>query len=175
MTCGYTIACSGCKECEGFCQTSASTHSYSQLVRNAIGPANAPTMARDDIIIKKLPKEVYDNLVNYLNRAAAFGSVNSGGYVAPLSSGDFLKADEVYKLYQHFTNGRLQPSGGIPVVSRDDVVYANYFNELMTKINNATFRAQACNTCNMSCNSNCKTTYRVQTGCNNYCCNCSGG
>lgn len=168
MSCGYFTACEGCKECEGFCQATATTNSYVQIVANALGPANAPNLRKDDIIIKETPRTLLNDLVQYLNDAAALGATqNSGGYVAPYFTTEHVRAQDVNTLYQHFARG-LGPAG-LQTANKDGVVYADFFNALFDKINNATFQAAACDLCNTTCDSACVTMIQRGTGCSDCC------
>lgn len=168
MSCGYFTACEGCKECEGFCQATATTNSYVQIVANALGPANAPNLRKDDIIIKETPKTLLNDLVQYLNEAAAMGATqNSGGYSAPSFTTEHVIASEITALYRHFASGLL-PSGA-QTVRKDDVVYADFFNGLFDKINSAQFAAAACDLCNTTCDSACVTMIQRGTGCSDCC------
>lgn len=169
MSCGY-VACKECRVCEGFCQDAATTHSYHEMVHNALNSPDIPTsIIHDDIVIKELPKELYNAIVVYLNIASSFGNkVDSGAYIADEISGNFLTAAGIDSLIRHFNGpGQLKPRGVAPVIP-GEVIYADYIRILMIMINNAQFASTACHMCNVNCET--CVTMVTENSCSN-CCN----
>lgn len=115
MSCGNCTNCSNkcnvCENCDTNCNsrqtfgTSASctsNDSQNQFASKYIGAANAPAIAKDDIIIKKLPRTTLNTLIEYINRAAHYPS--SGGQASNSSlnisgeSRNFIYADKINEI-----------------------------------------------------------------------------
>lgn len=158
MSCGYTPAkyCESpmCMVCQGFCQ--ATTTEPDQTVASHIGPANAPSVARDDIIIKKFPRSEYDRLMSYIQSGAKLGSQQDSRPISySRSSSDFITAADINGLLAALS--ALNNAKPIGNKSRDDIIYASDFQAIFNAINNAKTDFDACNRCNVGCDITCKT------------------
>lgn len=184
MSCGNCVNCAnkcdvcincdtgdyrGCNTQQTFCTGSKMS---GQLASAYIGAANAPSMSRNDIIIKKLPQATLNALIAYLNRAAAYTGerpsqdLSSSWPIAP-ESRPFVYADKIAEIISSMTsmNGGNNP-GFKP--SRDDIIYGSQIQALMDKINNLKLHTGACESCISSCNVTCDTcnTCNVCISCN---------
>ncbi len=191
MSCGNCTNCSNkcnvCENCDTRCNTqqtfgtSASCRnqdSQNQFASKYIGAANAPTINRDDIIIKKLPRTTFNELIQYINRAAHYPT--SGGKASNPSlnitneTRNFIYADKVNEILnglKSINSTNLQLDNGYNIfetlqknnvtngttVKKDAVIYAKDFNNLMNRINWIKLSTSGCVTCNSGCNANCDT------------------
>lgn len=173
MSCGNCTNCSnrcdvcincdsgdyrGCNTAQTFC---AGDKMQGQLASAYIGAAGAPSIKKDDIIIKVLPQAKLNQLIDWLNRAAAY----TGERPSQDLAGHFPIAHEtrphIYaNKIQEIINAMVAVSGGNnPGFSavKDKVIYGQNFNDLMNKINNLLLHTGACESCISSCNVSCNT------------------
>lgn len=144
--------CSPCNSCQGFCLVGT------QYGYQLCGASGAPTIQRDDIIIKKLPKTKVQALMNWLYQVSAKGSKSqSGPKSATVNSSDFLHASDLNQiLAQLKTLNDVNPGSDY---ARDQIIYGSEMNRIMTLIRNAQVDGSgcaggaACDKCNMQCNS----------------------
>lgn len=158
--CSYTT-CGDCpapckSNCQGFCLAGSSEYCLA-ISQHASNPG-IPTIKRDDIIIKKLPKDKVQAIMDYLYEASKDGSTSqSGPKSATVNGGDFLKASDINQiLAQLKTLNDCVPGADF---SRDQIIYGSEINAIMDLIRSAKVDSSscsggpACNKCNAKCNS----------------------
>lgn len=143
---GLCSICSKCQSCQSFCQLGnqmATSHGASLL----------PSIVRDDIIIKKITPAVLKSVADSITAAATDGSqVNSSPQNLPLITDEFIYAQKINDFLEHITHGNLE--GSHPgSVSRDDIVYASFFQEINSAISSLKIYFNACDKCNTACDS----------------------
>lgn len=158
MSCGYTppkyCKLPMCMVCQGFCQ--ANTNEPDQTVASHIGPANAPSVSRDDIIIKKFPRSEYDRLLAYIQSGANLGSQqDSRPKDYSRSDSEFVTAQDINGLLKALN--ALNNAKPLSDKKRDDIIYASDFQLIFNAINTAKTDYDACNTCNVGCDIQCRT------------------
>lgn len=184
MSCGNCVNCSnrcdvcincdtgdykGCNTQQKFCSGSKMS---GQLASAYIGNANAPAIKRDDIILKVLPQAKLNELIAYLNRAAAYTGEQPSQNLAsgfPIASEQraFIYADKIQEIISAMTsmNGGNNPGFS---ANKDEIIFGSNFNSLMQKINSLKLHTGACESCISSCNVTCNTcnTCNVCISCN---------
>ena len=167
MSCGYN-ACGTCKTCEGFCEAAATTHSIREEAKNFAGAAPVPTVGADDIIIKQMPREALQGVVNWINlaltkaRQARVPDVPTGTGI-----NEFVQAKVINDIVAGLK--RLDRRASSPDAQVDKVIYANYFATLFNEIADAHFQRNDCDQCITNCDGACVSMVRVSS-CSN-CCN----
>lgn len=141
-----------CVMCQGFCQSGSADSD--QTVASHIGYANAPSVARDDLIIKKMPKSELQRLLSWLEQGSRLGSrKNSGAATYSLSSSDFITSEDISGVLSVLRS--LNDANPVSPPSRDQPIYASWFQSVFDAINNARTDYDACNRCNVGCDDPC--------------------
>lgn len=161
-----TAKCADCVTCKTGCQgyclggSPEAISKFCQAVAQWLS-CDVPSISRDDIIIKKLPKAKVQELMTYLYNASNMGSQKkSGPQNATVNDGEFLKASDINQIMKQLRT--LNDCSTRGDYARDDIIYASEINEIMNKIRNAQLDGTgaaggaACVKCNASCDS-CKT------------------
>lgn len=163
QTCYYTT-CGDCPAtcktfCQGFCLSGSSE--YCLAIGEHGSNPGIPTIKRDDIIIKKLPKDKVQAIMDYLYEAQQDGSRSHSGDVSgTVNSSDFLKDKDINKILQQLK--QLNDASTPGDYSRDQIIYGSEMNQIMDLIRSAKVDSAscaggpACNKCNAKCN-NCVT------------------
>lgn len=171
MSCGDCVNCSnkcnicidcdtgdykGCNEQQTFCTGSKME---GQLASAYVGAAGAPAISRDDIIYKVLPQTKLNDLIDYLNKAAAYTGERPSqdlaeGFPIAREDREFIYADKIQEIIDAMTNMDGGNSPGFTAV-KDEVIYGSNFNSLMQKINSLKLHTGACESCITSCNVKC--------------------
>lgn len=152
--CQTCISCNAtCDTCQSFCQLGRQLATQNGLT------APWPGIVRDDIIIKKLPRALYNQAFSYVQSAAALGSMsNSGGWTGSGETRDFIYADKTNELITGINSLGGGTNAGTGPFSRDtSIVYASYFQALSTALSGLLLRFTACDDCNIQCNVTCNT------------------
>lgn len=138
--------CSRCLSCQSFCQ-------LGNQMATSHGATLLPSIARDDIIIKKISPSVLKAVADSITAAATKGSeVNSSPQTLPQITDVFIYATKINDFLNHITHGNLD--GSHPAeVSRDDIVYASFFQEINSAISALKIYFDACDKCNTACDS----------------------
>lgn len=131
----------------------------------ALGPANAPTVQRDQIIIKVFSQSTLNDLIDYVKKAANLG----GNTTSPTPSlgpedRDFVYADKIMELIEALKKINPENDPGV-TVERDQVIYADTINKIMEKINNLKVSQNACDMCNASANAACTSCQSCDSQC----------
>lgn len=173
MSCGDCVNCSnrcnicidcdtgdykGCNTFQTFCYGSKME---GQLASAYVGAANAPSIKRDDIIYKVLPQTKLNDLIDYLNKAAAYTGEQPSqnvceGFPIASESRDFVYADKIQEIIDAMTSMNGGNNPGFSAV-KDEVIYGSDFNNLMQKINSLKLHIRACESCISDCNVKCDT------------------
>lgn len=143
--------CSGCYKNDHLCNHNQAASAY-------VGAAGAPSVAKDDIIIKMLPQAQLNALIEWLAQAAAYGAEkNSGPWAVAAEDQAFIYGTKI----QEIIDAMAIFPGSNPgwSATKDEVIYGDKFNQLMENINNLQLAADACQRCDTSC------------GTSVYCCN----
>lgn len=172
-------ACDTCQTALTYCKRQQAAESY--LPANICIPLT--TIARDDIIIKKLPRDSedglsYNGLIRYINAAAAYGgrqnsadlvdghTVTEDGQTFTIQfpiaeeTRPFIYADKTQEIIRHMI---ALDSGNDPGfrAKKDEVIYAKDFNSLVDHVKKLKLNTGACEACISRCNA-----------CNGCQCNC---
>lgn len=174
MSCGNCTNCSNkcnvCINCDSgsykHCNTQQKFCSGSrmsgQLASAYIGAAGAPSFSRDDIIIKKMPPSEVLKWMQYVQKAGEYTGekpsydCTGSGWAAKAESRQFVYADYINHLLQGIRDigGPNSPPGN---KSRDEIIYASFFNQITSTLNTLQLNASACESCISSCNVTCNT------------------
>lgn len=155
-----TITAYLCNKEQSYCGPQPET-----AVGNLFPSANAPTMSRDDIIIKKVPQAELNRWIKWVNDASKYYGGTSGPDDEHKSSPqqnvgaegrDFVYADKVNELIQAMINVSSKNDPGVKF-ERDDIIYAEDFNKITKKLNEFYLAATGCPACVSGCNVNCTT------------------
>lgn len=155
-----TNATNGCATCQPTC--------YSKQSFCAIGSQSAysyygdslqwPSQFRkDDIIYKVLPRNIFNSAFSYINKSLSKGSTSStSSWQGTAETRDFIYADKIKELIRGIN--KFANSSGLSEsdISKDDVIYASYFNKIRNALTSAQISTRACDTCNTDCNVTCK-------------------
>lgn len=173
MSCGVCTNCSnrcdvcincdtgsyrGCNTAQTFCH---GDKMQGQLASSYVGAAGAPGIKRDDIIIKVLPQAKLNQLIDWLNQAAAYTGERpsqslAGNFPIGHETRQFVYADKIQEIINAMTALNTGNNPGFNAV-KDQVIYGQNFNNLMSKINGLTLHQGACESCVSSCNVKCNT------------------
>lgn len=136
---------------------------------NKFRALNAQNVARDDIIIKKVPRAELNRWIQYVKDADKYKSgvlgegpgnrASNTGASTAAESRDFMYGQKVADLIKDMTNLN---GGNNPGVSpaRDKIVYASDINKIINKLNALKLNPSGCPSCVTSCNvSACKGSY----------------
>lgn len=143
MSSGCSV-CTNCQSCQSFCQ-------LGQQMATDHGAQLLPSVGRDDIIIKKITPSVLKSVADSITAAASKGSKqNSSPTTLSQITKEFMYATDINKFLSHLTHGLL--TGSKPGnVSRDQVVYASFFQSINSAISGIKIYAYACDKCNVTC------------------------
>lgn len=168
MSCGNCTDCANrCNVCEN-CDSSNSncntqqtlctgSRMKGQLASAYVGSAGAPSIKRDDIIIKVFPRSTLNNLIDYVGTAASYGgSVTSGGWKGTHETRDFIYADKINELINGMKSVSSSNDPGV-TIKAGDVIYASTFQSIMSSLNNLKVSTSACDVCVSGCNATCNT------------------
>lgn len=170
MSCGNCTDCSNkcdvCQNCDSSnsrCNTQQTLCSGSrmkgQLASAYVGSAGAPSIKRDDIIIKVFPRSTLNSLIDYVGKAANYGDTKtSGGWKGSHETRDFIYADKIQSLIAGMKSLTSDNDPGVSSeVEKGKVIYASTFQAIMSKLNNLKVSPGACDICISSCNATCNT------------------
>lgn len=150
-SCGVCYGETCVVKCQGFCEVGC------QAASEHGSDPGIPTIGKNDIIIKKLPKSKVQAIMNYLAEAIGDGSKRDSGdeTVPTVNSSDFLHASDINKiLYQLTQLNGCNPGDNF---SRDQIIYGYQMNAIMDLIRNAQVddkaHGGACDKCNTTCDS----------------------
>lgn len=153
-TCQTCVGCNDtCNLCQSFCQLGRQL-----AIQNGL-TAPWPAIVRDDIIIKKLPRATYNKAFEYVQAAAAKGSMqNSGGWRGTGETRDFIYADKTNQLITGINSLGGGTTAGVGPFAKDThIIYAEYFKKLADALSGLKLNFNACDDCNVSCNVDCDT------------------
>lgn len=165
MSCGNCTNCNNrcpiCLSCNTDCDTQQTFCTGSTMQGQAasayIGAANAPSIQRNDIIIDKLPRTKFNELLTFINRAAHYGNTPSNiGLNIEAETREFIYADKIKEILNGLTS--ISSSNNIVLphpVAKDEVIYAEDFQLIMQAINNLKLSSSACNICISDCDVGC--------------------
>lgn len=143
---GSCSICSKCQSCQAFCETG------SQLA-DSYYDTSIGLIEQNDIIIKKFTPAILNRIANNIVKAAAKGSQqNSGNLSWSEVDEDFVYARDINALRVLMQSGLLtaSPPGE---VAKDQVIYAQYFRDLNDALESMTIYSNACDKCNVTCDS----------------------
>lgn len=155
--------CSVCIDCDSFstkCDTAQTfctgDQEKGQLASAYIGAADFPSFSRDDIIIKKFPRSMLNDMIDYVAKAASYGNQEqSGNWSTSHETRDFIYADKINELLEGISSLSGQSAGSS--VSRGDIIYASFFSGISSTINNLELSTGACDNCVTQCDTKCVT------------------
>lgn len=122
-----------------------------------------PSFSRDQIIIQVFPRSTLNSMIDYVAKAAKYngtrrgsqGPVNSGAWSADHETREFIYADKINELLEGISSLSGQSAGNS--VSKDDVIYADFFSGISSTINELKLSPSACGACVTSCDTTCDT------------------
>jgi hypothetical protein len=168
MSCGDCTNCSNacvehctvCINCNANCNTQQSfctgSKQKGQLASAYIGAAGFPSFQRNDIIFQKFPRTMLNEMIDYVTKAAKYGSESdSGSWTTSHETRSFIYADKINELLNGISSLSGQSAGS--QVAPNDVIYADFFSNISKTINELKLSTGACNSCVSECNVQCNT------------------
>lgn len=149
----------GCNSAQNYCSPQPEG-----AVENLFRALNAPSVSRDDIIIKKVPQAELNRWIQYVKDADKYkGGTQTPGQngtgASPSNTGastaaegrDFVYADKVNDLISDMIglNGKNNPG---KTFARDQVIYASDFQAIINKLNSLKLNHSGCPACVTGCN-----------------------
>lgn len=163
-SCQTCIDCNAtCNTCQSFCELG------NQLAKdNDLTPPWPSVFNKGDIIIKVLPRETYNKAWDYIESAASLGTPSteenqgktSGDWTGTKETRNFIYADKTNELIagiESLGGGTKVQNIPRPFTKDINIIYASYFTEISKAMNALLLHADACDTCNLSCNVTCDT------------------
>lgn len=185
-TCTCRSGCNVCNNCDQhykyqcdmaqkYCGAQPET-----AVGNAYDKANVTYVQRDDIIYKKFPQSELNRLIDYIINAGKYESGTNGEDRGngPTNSGlscahedrDFVYADKIMELIGMMKTLNSKNDPGLSF-ERDDIIYADDFNEILKKIDGLYLNTTGCPMCISSCNVDCNNCINCVSCYGKCCCN----
>lgn len=159
--------CDACNTCNNShrtnpsrCNTAQNLCKYEQTAHNlSVGDSGAPEAQRDDIIIKILPRDKLNDLIQWIYDAADMGRNVEAGSPSPTPSiaeetRDFIYADKINEIIAGMVT--VDSSNNTATVKRDQIITSETFNRIMEKIRELQINETgACDECVSGCNAYC--------------------
>lgn len=155
--------CNSCQSCNTSCNTAGGCNSAQNFcsTNQRVGSFSFNQCHTSGQTVQGFRTD-WNRLINYINTAYAAGRKQNGGDsgLPTEDTNDFLTAKMFNAIAIALGNlGSTGPSRRVKGKSNgdttEDVIYGSYFEELETYANQLQYNSNQCNSCNLTCNSDC--------------------
>lgn len=168
-SCGDKSCCDHCQTCDncdggphGECNVKQNFCSTNQNAATVCGFSNPwGTIKKDDSIIKVLPRDKYNSILDCIKQAYTKGVEQDSGLTFSITpeTGNFITAAKTNEIMNAINalNGNVISGVPNPLIKDVHIVYASYFNAISSGLMNMKLKESQCNACNAACDAACKT------------------
>ena len=178
-------SCNSCEKCNSRCQVTCNKKqvfcNVCQTFSEAVGKDfswSKCAVKNESIAPGYFDKDVWDEIIKYINKARKKGIKQSTGNTISISTKDAVDPFSANEFNRVATSVNYDNSN----IKSDKVIYGSYFSDLANAASRKNISSSACDTCNAKCDGGCNACQSCNTKCNgcnsetthgSYCCSCN--